>query len=426
METETDCAWRNSRKPFKNNLPIIKLSSTNYFQTNLKTPVWWFVLNNVGYSQNGCNLGGFTYRAGHLLQSAVSAASSQALLSWFSVLLAGKEPSHRRKYSRIYTSSRLNADFCFQRAKIWEKYLRKPQSLVSVGNLWRSSGHWRRHFGKTELILMHGVTLRSQGSQCVFNLQEDFLLVKFDSQTKGSWTPAAVSNFCGSCHSTPDMSGSESARSGRRGVAVHVRRWQKPITTNTSLEQPKRKMLNLFLGKTKEEQNQSKGIASGRQPQSGSTYTALCTVECCSESNSAHCCQSEKNENILHALTPLPAMQWHAYNRFHALLSGNLALLFLRLQYFLNVFKFWSFVKSLSMPIESLLTTIFFLETKSLPPISTKRYASEPNLPKLKLLLPNTGRFNRHCLSIEKTPNRQRSGKLTMSSRLAGWSPRLC
>ena len=82
--------------------------------------------------------------------------------------------------------------------------------------------------------------------------------------------------------------------------------------------------------------------------------------------------------------------------------------------------------KSLSMPIESLLTTIFFLETKSLPPISTKHYESEPNLPKPKLLLPNADRSNRHCLSIEKTPNRQRSGKLTMSSRLAGWSPRLC
>ena len=108
------------------------------------------------------------------------------------------------------------------------------------------------------------------------------------------------------------------------------------------------------------------------------------------------------------------------YNRFLAFLSGNLALLFLRLQYILNVFKCWSFVISLSMPIESLLTTTFFLETKSLPPISTKRYESEPNLPKPKLLLPNAGRSNRHCLSIEKTPNRQRSGKLTMSSRLAG------
>ena len=36
------------------------------------------------------------------------------------------------------------------------------------------------------------------------------------------------------------------------------------------------------------------------------------------------------------------------------------------------------------MPIESLLTTIFFLETKNLPPILTKRYESEPNLPKPK------------------------------------------
>ena len=51
-------------------------------------------------------------------------------------------------------------------------------------------------------------------------------------------------------------------------------------------------------------------------------------------------------------------------------------LLFLLLQYILNVFKFRFFVKSFSMPIESLLTTIFFLETKSLPSIPTKRYES--------------------------------------------------
>ena len=74
------------------------------------------------------------------------------------------------------------------------------------------------------------------------------------------------------------------------------------------------------------------------------------------------------------------------------------------------------------MPIEFLLTTIFSLETKSLPSIPTKRYKSEPNLPEPKLLVPDAGRSNRHCLSIEKTPNRQRSGKLSMSSRLAGWS----
>ena len=107
----------------------------------------------------------------------------------------------------------------------------------------------------------------------------------------------------------------------------------------------------------------------------------------------------------------LPAMQWHAHKRLFAFLSGNLALLFLRLQYVLNVFIFRSFVKSLLMPIDSLLTTIFFLETKSLPSIPTKRYESEPDLPKPKLLLPNAGQSNRHCLSIEKTPNRQRRGK---------------
>ena len=122
----------------------------------------------------------------------------------------------------------------------------------------------------------------------------------------------------------------------------------------------------------------------------------------------------------------LPAMQWHAHKRLFAFLSGNLALLFLRLQYILNVFIFRSFVKSLSKPIDSLLTTIFFLEIKSLPSIPTKHYESEPDLPKPKLLLPNAGRSNRHCLSIEKMSNRQRRGKLTMSCRLADWSPRLC
>ena len=122
----------------------------------------------------------------------------------------------------------------------------------------------------------------------------------------------------------------------------------------------------------------------------------------------------------------LPAMQWHAHKRLFAFMSGNLAPLFLRLQYVLNVFIFRSFVKSLSMPIDSFLTTMFFLETISLPSIPTKRYESEPDLPKPKLLLPNAGRSNRHCLSIEKTSNRQRRGKLTMSSRLAGWLPRIC
>ena len=64
------------------------------------------------------------------------------------------------------------------------------------------------------------------------------------------------------------------------------------------------------------------------------------------------------------------------------------------------------------MPIDSLLTTIFFLETKSLPSIPTKRYESEPDLPKPKLLLPNAGRSNRHCLSIEKTSKPAKKGQV--------------
>ena len=145
-----------------------------------------------------------------------------------------------------------------------------------------------------------------------------------------------------------------------------------------------------------------------------------------------YACQSLDRENLPNlkscviSYSSLPAMQWHAHKRLFAFLSGNPAPLFLRLQYVLNVFIFRSFVKSLSMPIDSLLTTTFFLETKSLPSIPTKRYESEPDLPKPKLLLPNAGRSNRHCLSIEKTSHQQRRGKLTMSSRLAGWSPRLC
>ena len=42
---------------------------------------------------------------------------------------------------------------------------------------------------------MHGVALQSQGSQCVFNLQGDFLFVKFDSRLMESWTSAAVSEY---------------------------------------------------------------------------------------------------------------------------------------------------------------------------------------------------------------------------------------
>ena len=68
-----------------------------------------------------------------------------------------------------------------------------------------------------------------------------------------------------------------------------------------------------------------------------------------------------------------PAMQWHAYKRFFAFLSGNLTPLFLRLQYILNVFKFRSFVTSLSLLIVQKLTPENVLGVSILPPIFSKR-----------------------------------------------------
>ena len=56
----------------------------------------------------------------------------------------------------------------------------------------------------------------------------------------------------------------------------------------------------------------------------------------------------------------LPAMQWHTYKRFFAFLSGNLTPPFFRLQYILNVFKFQSFVTSLSLSIALIAWRLFF------------------------------------------------------------------
>ena len=117
-------------------------------------------------------------------------SASQALLSCLSLSLEWKKPLTKENLSGSTCPFRHNADFCFHRAKISD--LRELIRLASVGNLWRSSRVWRRYFGRTELISMHGVRLQSQASQCVFNPQEDFLLVKFGSRTMESWTSAAA------------------------------------------------------------------------------------------------------------------------------------------------------------------------------------------------------------------------------------------
>ena len=72
------------------------------------------------------------------------------------------------------------------------------------------------------------------------------------------------------------------------------------------------------------------------------------------------------------------------------------------------------------MPIDSLLTTIFFLETQK-PTFSTRKTMtdSEPDLAKPKLLLPNcSAEPCRHCLTFsEARPTGFEGATLTMSSR---------
>ena len=71
-------------------------------------------------------------------------------------------------------------------------------------------------------------------------------------------------------------------------------------------------------------------------------------------------------------------MQWHAYKRFFAFLSGNLTPLFLRLQYILNVFKFRSFVASLLLSIAQKLTPENVLGVITLHPILSERDETSP------------------------------------------------
>ena len=76
--------------------------------------------------------------------------------------------------------------------------------------------------------------------------------------------------------------------------------------------------------------------------------------------------------------TTWQAMQWHPYKRVFAFLSGNLTPLFLRLQCILNVFKFRSFVTSLSLSIAQKLTPENVLGVSILPPILSKRDETLP------------------------------------------------
>ena len=144
-------------------------------------------MDNGGYSQNGRSLGDSptarALRCNFSSQRSLPHLAKHFFLGYLFLFLA-KKPHTNENFSGLTPPSRHNADFGFHRANISDKGLRELLKPASVGNLWRSSGVWRRYFGKnTELMSMDGVALQSQGSKCVFNFQEDFLFVQFNSRT---------------------------------------------------------------------------------------------------------------------------------------------------------------------------------------------------------------------------------------------------
>ena len=135
----------------------------------------------------------------------------------FLVLLPVKKPHTNENLSGSTPPSRHNADFCFHRATISDTERSERTCLCQQPMTVEQRRRWRRYFGKTELISMHGVTQRSQGSQCVFNLQEDFFT---SSLIVERWRLSFSCSFRCLWLSPLYTCTSDLARSGRREVAV--------------------------------------------------------------------------------------------------------------------------------------------------------------------------------------------------------------
>ena len=127
----------------------------------------------------------------------------QVLLSWCSLLLACKKASYQRKSvrRRLYPLLVTVLVFAFTGTGLnfgERSQVRESRRLASEGNLWRSSGIWRRFFGKTtEFDARSDATIALYGgSQCVFNFEEDFPFVKFDSRTMESWSSISAAVSC--------------------------------------------------------------------------------------------------------------------------------------------------------------------------------------------------------------------------------------
>ena len=126
----------------------------------------------------------------------------QVLLSWFSLLLACKKASYQRKSFRLRLYPILVTVLVFaftgvnfgERSQVKE-YRRLASELKATcdGRAESDAG-----FSERQLSLMQGVTVRLHydRSQYVFNFEEDFPFVKFDSRTMESWASISAAVSC--------------------------------------------------------------------------------------------------------------------------------------------------------------------------------------------------------------------------------------
>ena len=117
----------------------------------------------------------------------------------FLFLLLAKKPHTNENLSGSTPPSRHNADFAPTglrcRIKVWENSL-KP---ASVDNLWRSSGVWRRYFGKERnWFRWTGSHYNRKCPSVSSTSRKTSFFVKFDSRTMESWTSAVVFDVDGS------------------------------------------------------------------------------------------------------------------------------------------------------------------------------------------------------------------------------------
>ena len=115
----------------------------------------------------------------------------------FLFLLRAKKPQTKENLSGSTPLFSSQCWFCFHRAKVSDKDLRELLKPASVGNLWRSSGVWRRYFGKKKRNRFrwtgshynrkcHGVSSTSRKTS---------FFVKFDSRATESWTSLISCSF---------------------------------------------------------------------------------------------------------------------------------------------------------------------------------------------------------------------------------------